>query len=70
LPRRPPTLPPVPGVQATFGRDHEYKRDGAISLLAGVDLLTGKVHALAKDRHHRVPRRARTRKRREISQTA
>jgi len=46
-----PDLPPVPGVHATFARDHEYKRHGTLSLLAGIDLLTGKVHALAKDRH-------------------
>ena len=46
-----PDLPPEPGVHATFARDHEYKRHGAVSLLAGIDLLTGKVHALVKDRH-------------------
>ena len=46
-----PRLPPVPGVHATFAREHEYKRHGTISLLAGIDLLTGKVHALVKDRH-------------------
>src|SRR5437016_8735400 len=40
-----------PGVHATFARDHEYKRHGTVSLLAGIDLLTGKVHALVKDRH-------------------
>src|SRR5487761_2163115 len=44
-------LPPVPGVHATFARDREYKRHGTLSLLAGIDLLTGKVHALVKDRH-------------------
>src|ERR1700680_1804347 len=46
-----PDLPPVPGVHPTFARDHEYKRHGTLSLLAGIDLLTGKVHALVKDRH-------------------
>jgi transposase len=46
-----PDLPPEPGVHATFTRDHEYKRHGTVSLLAGIDLLTGKVHALVKDRH-------------------
>ncbi|MET4071280.1 transposase [Bradyrhizobium sp. S3.2.6] len=40
-----------PGVHATFARDHEYKRHGTLSLLAGIDLLTGKVHAVVKDRH-------------------
>jgi transposase len=46
-----PDLPPVPGVYATFARDHEYKRHGTLSLLAGIDLLSGKVHALVRDRH-------------------
>jgi len=46
-----PDLPPEPGVHTTFARDHEYKRHGTLSLLAGIDLLTGKVHALATDRH-------------------
>ena len=46
-----PDLPPEPGVNATFARDHEYKRNGTVSLLAGIDLLTGQVHALVKDRH-------------------
>jgi transposase len=46
-----PDLPPVPGVHATFTRDHEYKRHGTLSLLAGIDLLSGKVHALVRDRH-------------------
>jgi transposase len=46
-----PDLPPEPGVHASFVRDHEYKRHGTVSLLAGIDLLTGRVHALVKDRH-------------------
>jgi hypothetical protein len=46
-----PDLPPKPGVYSTFARDHEYKRLGTLSLLAGIDLLTGKVHALVRDRH-------------------
>jgi transposase len=46
-----PDLPPKPGVHTTFARDYEYKRHGTLSLLAGIDLLTGKVHALVKDRH-------------------
>jgi hypothetical protein len=32
-----PDLPPQPGVHATFARDHEYKRHGTVSLLAGID---------------------------------
>jgi hypothetical protein len=43
------TAPPNPVF--TFARDHEYKRHGTLSLLAGIDLLTGKVHALVRDRH-------------------
>ena len=43
-----PDLPPVPGRHASFARDHEYKRHGTLSLLAGIDLLTGKVHALVR----------------------
>ena len=46
-----PDLPPKPGIHPTFARDHEYKRHGTVSLLAGIDLITGKVHALVKDRH-------------------
>jgi transposase len=46
-----PDLPPQPGRYSAFARDHEYKRLGTLSLLAGIDLLTGRVHALVKDRH-------------------
>ena len=46
-----PDLPPEPGKYRSFARDHEYRRHGTLSLLAGIDLLTGKVHALVKDRH-------------------
>ena len=46
-----PDLPPEPGIHPTFARDHEYKRHGTLSLLAGIDLLNGKVHALVRDRH-------------------
>ena len=46
-----PDLPPVPGKQRSFARDHEYKRLGTLSLLAGIDLLNGKVHAIVEDRH-------------------
>src|SRR4029077_6452558 len=46
-----PDLPPEPGVQATFARDHEYKRYGTVSLLACVDRLTGQVDARVRDRH-------------------
>ena len=46
-----PDLPPEPGVHPTFTREFEYKRHGTVSLLAGIDLVTGKVHALVTDRH-------------------
>jgi len=35
-------------------RDYEYKRHGTVSLLAGIDLLTGHVHGLVKNRHRSV----------------
>jgi hypothetical protein len=37
-----PDLPPRPGIHAAFARDHDYKRHGTLSLLAGIDLVTGK----------------------------
>ena len=46
-----PDLPPVAGEHACVARDHEYKRHGTLSLLAGIDLLTGQVHACVEDRH-------------------
>src|ERR1700750_923186 len=46
-----PDLPPEPGMHATFVREFEYERHGTVSLLAGIDLLSGKVHALVRDRH-------------------
>jgi transposase len=44
-------LPPKPGTHPSFARDHEYKRHGTVSLLAGIDLLTGQIHALVRDKH-------------------
>ena len=46
-----PDLLPEPGRHPTVTREFEYKRNGTVSLLAGIDLVTGKVHALVKDRH-------------------
>jgi transposase len=46
-----PDLAPVPGKHAGFARDHEYVRHGTLSLLAGIDLVSGKVHALVTERH-------------------
>ena len=46
-----PQLKPVPGKHPTLQRDHEYKRLGTVSLLAGIDLHTGKIIPLVRDRH-------------------
>jgi transposase len=39
------------GSDVRLRREHEYKRHGTASLLAGINLVTGKVHALVKDCH-------------------
>lgn len=44
-------LPPVPGEHQAIGRDPEYKRHGTLSLLAGIDLVTGEVIGSVEDRH-------------------
>jgi len=46
-----PQLQPVVGKHSTIQRDYEYKRLGTVSLLAGIDLHTGKIIPLVKDRH-------------------
>jgi len=46
-----PDLPPVPGKHTAVGRDHEYIRHGTLSLLAGIDLWSGEVLGLVRDRH-------------------
>src|SRR6516165_6219650 len=46
-----PDRPPLPGTSLTVMRDHEYKRHGTLTLMAGIDLFTGHVHALVKERH-------------------
>ena len=46
-----PDLPPVPGEHPTIGRDHEYKRHGTLSLLCGIDFLTGTLLPRVEDRH-------------------
>ena len=43
--------PPVPGKHSAVGRDHEYIRHGTLSLLAGIDLLSGEVLGLVRKRH-------------------
>jgi len=46
-----PDLPPVPGSHPTWARDFEYKRHGTLSLLCGIDLLTGVLLARVEERH-------------------
>jgi transposase len=46
-----PDLRPQPGSHAGWARDHQHKRRGTLSLRAGIDLLTGKVHACVESRH-------------------
>jgi len=47
-----PDLPPVPGKHASHLRDSEYKRLGTVSLLAGLDLHTGKIIETVSDTHN------------------
>lgn len=46
-----PDLSPNPDNHSDWKRDREYKRDGTLSLLAGIDLLNGKVYGKVFDRH-------------------
>ena len=46
-----PDLPPKPMRHRTVARDHEDVRLGTQSLLAGIDLMTGVVHASVERRH-------------------
>jgi len=46
-----PDLAPASGRYPTWGRDHEYKRHGTLSLLAGIDLYDGHILGLVRDRH-------------------
>jgi transposase len=46
-----PDLPPEPLRHNCVARDHEYVRHGTLSLLAGIDLVTGAVHASVEERH-------------------
>ncbi len=46
-----PDRPPVPGKHRSLARDHEYVRHGTLSLLAGIDLVSGKLHARLEERH-------------------
>ena len=46
-----PDRPPTPGEHPTWNRDYEYVRHGTVTLLAGLDLATGEVIGLVRDRH-------------------
>lgn len=49
-----PDLPPVPGRHKQWGRDHEYKRHGTLSILASLDLQDGHVIGRVEERHRSV----------------
>jgi transposase len=49
-----PDLPPAPAKHPAVGRAHAYLRHGTLSLLAGIDLLTGEVLGLVRKRHRSV----------------
>jgi transposase len=46
-----PDRPPKPHQHASHLRDYEYKRLGTVSLLAGLDLHTGRVTEIVRERH-------------------
>lgn len=46
-----PDLPPKIGRHKSVGRDYEYKRMGTVSILAALDLHSGKIIAQVHDRH-------------------
>ncbi len=46
-----PQLQPVADKQQTIQRDHEYKRLGTVSLLAGIDLHTGHIIPIVREQH-------------------
>jgi len=45
-------LPPCPGKYSSWARDHEYRRYGTLSLLAGIDLHDGHILGIVRE-HHR-----------------
>lgn len=46
-----PDLPPAPGQHQTWSRDHEYVRLGTMSLMAAINLVSGRAHHQMVDRH-------------------
>jgi transposase len=49
-----PDLPPVAGKHPRISRDYEYKRLGTLSILASLDLHTGKVIAIVEKQHRSI----------------
>lgn len=49
-----PDLPPVAGKHSRVGRDYEYKRLGTLSILASLDLHSGKVIAVVEKQHRSI----------------
>ncbi len=47
-----PDRAPRQGKYKAIGRDYEYKRYGTVSLMAGIDLLTGHIYERVVDRHY------------------
>ena len=46
-----PDLMPVEGHYSTIARDYEYKRHGTLSLLAGIDLISGRINYKVFEQH-------------------
>lgn len=46
-----PDISPSPGKYPCIGRDYEYVRQGTLSLMAGIDLVTGHIVATVEERH-------------------
>ena len=46
-----PDLPPRPGAHPNWSRDHEYIRHGTLSILAALDLHSGRILAQIQPRH-------------------
>ena len=46
-----PDLMPIPDRYPTISRDYKYVRHGTLSLLVGIDLLTGEIHHKVFDNH-------------------
>jgi transposase len=46
-----PDRPPVPGRYDSVARDYEYKRQGTLTLMAGLDLMDGHIHSAIVERH-------------------